>query len=63
MPFSNRHEHDPATTPDLAAASASTALLDALVVNGVEVDLALLSAGELATIKAAMKQAVVDKLD
>jgi hypothetical protein len=58
-----RLQNDPAAAPDVTSAGASTAVLDALVVQGVEVNLTLLSAAEKATIAAAMKQAVVDSLD
>ena len=52
-----------AAVPNLAAANASTAVLDGVVMNGVDVALNTFAAGEISTLEAALKQAVIDKLD
>lgn len=47
----------------LASASGSTAVLDSITINGVETDLRAIGSAEKTTIAAAVKQAVVDRLD
>ncbi len=47
----------------VATVTSSTAFIDEVIVNGVSKDLRLLSAGELTTLKAALKSSTTDMLD